>query len=181
MLVRLFKTFNQHKYIYIAILVLLVILLSLGAYQLYLLNSGSVPASIEKKLTFSPLVIPDGTTNYSVSNYKLTKTDNGDQIISYIVHTKYGIVSISQQSQPPQFVEIPEYKDRFLENVAQQYDSVQSSSGTIYLGRLPRQNNKQLGIMLEKGLLVFMNPDKQLDLTQWRGLGDQLELLRVSN
>jgi hypothetical protein len=34
--------------------------------------------------------------------------------------------------------------------------------------------------MIERGLLVFMNPDKELSEAEWRSIGDQLEIQKVN-
>lgn len=144
-------------------------------------DTNPIPTQIRKQLTFSPFTLSGDTKTYSATDYKVASTDNKEQILSYTIKLISSTVSISEQSQPPQFVEIPGYKDSFLSNVAKQYTTVQSSNGVIYLGRLARQSNKQLGIMLEKGLLVFMIPSKEMDTDHWRMLGDQFEIQKVDN
>lgn len=150
-----------------------------GGYLYTRPDTGPIPADLRPRLTFSPLILPT-TAAYTTADYTLTTAEDNVQILSYRIQTKDGItVSVSEYPQPQQFSEIPEYKDRFLSNVAKQYDTVQTANGTIYLGRLTLQDDKQLGVLLEKGLLVFMNPDKDLDKTKWRYLGDQLEIQKA--
>jgi hypothetical protein len=118
----------------------------------------------------------------AAGGYKLTIAESDIKVLSYGIHTNTGAaVTLSEYTQPDQFTDIAEYKDRFLTNVAKQYATVQTSNGVIYLGRLTRDNNRQLGIMLEKGLLVFMNPDKEMDQVQWHSLGDQLVIQKITN
>jgi hypothetical protein len=89
-------------------------------------------------------------------------------------------VTLSEYPQPPQFNDIPEYRDRFLNNIASQYKTVQSASGVIYLGKMVKQDGRQLGIMLERGLIVFMNPERELSDAEWRQLGDLLEIRKIT-
>lgn len=155
--------------------------IGVGGYLYLSRDNNPIPPQIRTQLSFSPLILPDGTGNYSTTDYRFTTAEGNVKILSYLIHLKTGTISVREQSQPLEFTEITEYKDRFLNNVAQQYDTVQTSNGIIYLGRLARQNNEQMGIMLERGLLVFMIPDKELDASQWRNLGDQLEIQKVVN
>lgn len=140
-----------------------------------------LPIEISSTLTFSPFVLSK-SQEFTASDYKFSTAENNIQILNYVIKTFDGTtITLSEYTQPPEFTEIPEYKDRFLTNVAQQYDTVQTANGTIYLGRLAKQKNRQLGVMLERGLIVFMSPDKPLDKTQWRALGDQLYIQKITN
>lgn len=158
----------------------IVAVFSAGGYGVYAYmthKTAVLPASIQTKLTFSPLVVDGNSQDFTSSDFKSSKVEDGTELLSFLVHTASGnTVSVSEYTQPPQFTDIPEYKSRFLSNVAKQYDTVQTSNGVIYLGRQAKNNNKQLAVMLEKGLVIFMAPDKEIDNTQWRKLGDQLEL-----
>jgi hypothetical protein len=153
----------------------------MGGYWYITRDISPLPAAIRSQLTFSPFVIPKKAKAYPTTDYKFDVVENKEHVLSYVIHTKDVAVTVSEYTQPSEFSEIPEYKDRFLSNVTKQYATVQTSNGTIYLGRLSRQNNKQLAIMIEKGLLVFMSPTKDLDQAQWRNLGDQLEVQKVTN
>jgi hypothetical protein len=153
-----------------------------GIYHLIARDSNPIPPKLRASLPFSPFVIPKGAKGYTTGDYAILKPDKDVQELKYRIHLPDGnSVWLSEYVQPSQFTEIPDYKDRFLTNVAKQYGLVQTSNGTIYLGRLTRQNNEQLGIMLEKGLLVFMIPGKELDQGQWHSLGEQLEIQKTVN
>jgi hypothetical protein len=41
---------------------------------------------------------------------------------------------------------------------------------------MPKQNNKQLAVLLERGLIIFMTPSRELDDATWRQIGDSLEI-----
>jgi hypothetical protein len=144
-------------------------------------DTSPIPVTIREQLTFSPFILTDSTKKYTTSDYKFNTAENNIHILSYVIHTKTATITVSQYTQPSEFSEIPEYKDRFLSNVIKQYGTVQTSNGTIYLGRLPRQDNKQLALMIEKGLLVLMSPSQDMDEAQWRNLGDQLEVQKIIN
>ena len=176
---------TRSKIILISIVVLVVVGLvgaSFGAYLYLTKDINPIPAKLRQSISFSPLVIQSGTKGYTTSDYQVTKTENSISILSYTIKIDTGpVIRVSEYPQPQEFTDIPEYKDRFLTNVAQQYSTVATSEGTIYLGRLARQSNKQLGVMLEKGLIIFMSPDKDVAPEQWRSLGDQLVIQKINN
>lgn len=160
------------------LVLVLVIVLGISGYLYASRDTNPIPADIQTQLTFSPFVIPSDTKDYSTSSYTFTAAEDKVWVLSYIIGLSNNSVTVTQYTQPPEFTDIPEYKDRFLTNIAKQYDTVQTANGVIYLGKMTRQNDKQLGIMLEKGLLIFMSPNSELDSSQWRNLGDRLEIQR---
>lgn len=169
------------KIIIAALAVLILAAIGVGGFLTLTHDNNPIPPQIRTRLSFSPFILPDGTENYSTTDYRFITAEGNVKILSYLIHLRSGTISVREQSQPLEFTEITEYKDRFLNNVAKQYDTVQTANGIIYLGRLARQNDEQMGIILERGLLVFMIPDKELDASQWRNLGDQLEIQKVVN
>lgn len=152
-----------------------------GGYWYISRDISPLPKSIRSRLTFSPFVIPKSVKTITTTDYKFDTVEDKERILSFKIHQNNNTVTVSEYTQPAEFSEIPEYKDRFLSNVIKQYATVQTSNGTIYLGRLSRQGDKQLAIMIEKGLLVFLSPDADLTEAQWRNLGDQLEVQKVTN
>lgn len=155
-----------------------VVTASAVGYWLLTQPVSNIPANIRSSLTFTP-ISPDGSnSDYSVSDYKFSTAEDDVQILSYIITTPNSSISVSQYVQPPAFTDIPEYKDRFLDNIIKRYSTVQTANGAIYLGRATKQDNKQLGVMLERGLIVFFSPKSELSEAEWRNLGDQMVLSR---
>jgi hypothetical protein len=139
-------------------------------------DRNPVPAEIRHELTFSPLTIPTETDTLETSNYQLSRSEDNTQILNFLIKIDGATVTVSQYPQPAAFTEIEEYKNRFLTNVIQQTDTVQTANGTIYLGVLARQDGRQIGVMLEHGLIIFFNPDRSIDASVWRSIGDRLTL-----
>jgi len=154
--------------------------IGVGGYLYFARDNNPIPPALRSKLTFSPFVLPKDTKGYTTTDYEFSLAEGNVQILSYLIHLPDNTIKVSEYAQPPEFTEIPESKDRFLNN-AKQYATVQTSNGTIYLGRFARQNDKQTGIIIERGLVVFMSPDIELSAPQWRALGDQLEIQKVVN
>jgi predicted restriction endonuclease len=173
------KLFKRPKIVFSILIVLILIIGGICGYFYLTSNASPIPEKIVKQLTFSPFIIPNGTNGYTTTSYKFQTVENNLQVLSYSIHLNGNTVSMSEQPQPSEFVEISGYQDQFLSNVAEQYDTVQTSNGVIYLGHLARQNNKQLGVMLESGLLVLMSPSRALNSTQWRMLGEQFVLQKI--
>ena len=140
-------------------------------------DRSPLPEDIRSQIQFSPLLIPTDSTTETKS-YQYAVVEEGVRILTFIAVIDDIEVTFSEYAQPPSFNDIPEYKTKFLENVIRQTSSISASSGTIYLGIQERQENQQLAVMLENGLVVFMRPDGELNESQWRRVADQLELFR---
>lgn len=153
-----------------------------AGYLYFVRDVNPIPQSIRQQLNFSPLVIPiSAPKDISSREYKFSTMEDGTKVLTYIINLANDSITVTEYAQPPQFTEIADYKDRFLANVIEQYDSVQTSNGTIYLGRQSRQDKKQVGVMLERGLLVLMSPQDDLTKDQWRVIGDNLNLQKIDN
>lgn len=150
-------------------------------YQYLERQAARIPVSVRHDLTFSPFIVTLDNKDYKVTDYKLSEVENGVQLLSFIVYFDNKKVTVSEYIQPPQFAEIPEFKQRFLDNAIQQYATVQTANGTIYLGKQIKQSNKQLGILLERGLIIMFNPETELTQAEWRRLGDQFDIQKISN
>lgn len=156
-------------------------LLLIGGGVLLYVNRdrNPIPDDMRTTIVFSPLVIPIEDELFATKNYTLNRAENNDQILTYTIEFDNKEITVSQYTQPTEFVEIPEYKDRFLTNVVQQNEVVQTANGAIYLGQLSKQNNAQLGVMLENGLIVFMRPNQPLDAAEWRRIGETLQVQKI--
>lgn len=168
------------KKLLIGLLVLLVLAGLVAAVAYVLRNTNPIPKELRSSLTFSPLVVPEGTEGIQTKDYAFSTAENNVQILSYVISTSGVDVTVSEYVQPSEFTDIPEYKDRFLTNVIQQYETVQTSNGAIYLGKLSKQSDQQIGVMLEKGLIVFMRPDSSIDTVLWRKIGDQFSVQKLN-
>lgn len=160
---------------------LIITAVAVANYQYLERQAARIPATIRQDLAFSPFVVTLDNKKYEATDYKLAEVEEGVQLFSFIVHFEGKSVTVSEYVQPPQFTEIPEFKQRFLDNAIRQYATVQTVNGTIYLGKQVKQDEKQLGIMFERGLIVMFNPEKELTQAEWRRLGDQFDIQKISN
>ena len=170
---------NISAFILVALLIIAVA--ALINYRHLERQAARIPAHISQNLTFSPFIVTLDNKEFKATDYKLAEVENGVQLLSFIVRFEGKSVTVSEYVQPPQFTEIPEFKQRFLDNAIKQYATVQTVNGTLYLGKQVKQNDRQLGIMLERGLIVMFNPEKELTQAEWRRLGDQFDIQKISN
>lgn len=141
-------------------------------------DRNPLPETIRSSLSFSPFVIPLDSTQVVGSNYKLTSPEETAQILTFNADYAQKKIVISTQIQPDQFNDIPEYKDRFLSNVISQESTVQTLNGTIFIGKQTQNKNKPVGVMLERGLIVFIVPEDNLTELEWRAIGESLEVMK---
>lgn len=144
-------------------------------------DTNPIPADIQSGLTFTPLVIPSDHKDIQTTNYRLSRGEDNTQLLEYTILWEENRIVVTTSVQPPQFSDIPEYKERFLSNIVQQTATVPTANGTIYLGQLSKQDNAQLGVLVERGLLLFMKPDAPLAENDWRTIGDSLMLARTNS
>lgn len=141
-------------------------------------HTGPIPQAIAGQLDFTPFVIRADATGYKQASFKYASVESDTKILSYIISLPNGTTVIaSEYPQPPEFYEIQDYKAKFLENKSE--DTVLTDNGTIYLSHPEKQKDTQIGLMLEKGLILFFNPSKNLDKTEWRALGNNLTIQRT--
>ena len=158
-----------------------ILLVGLGFWLAHILTptTNPLPADITNRINFSPLVITPSSSSPKVDNYKLNTAEDGVLLLSYIIHLDDSrSVTISEYPQPSQFSDVPDFKDKFLENVIQKTTSVSSASGTIVLGKMAKQQNKPMAVMLENGLVTFLVPTTDISENDWRHIGDSLALLK---
>lgn len=142
-------------------------------------NKDPLPTAVSSRLNFSPLIVTPTESSPVTDNYKLSTAEEGVLLLSFIIHLSDNrIVTVSEYPQPSQFNDVPDFRDKFLENVIQKTMSVSSASGTLMLGRMAKQENRQMAVMLENGLVVFLVPSSELTEDEWRALGDSLSLLK---
>jgi hypothetical protein len=157
----------------------LVSVIAIVGYNSLKPDTNPIPKAIRTALSFSPFIIPLDTTGFTTDSYKYSKAENNVAILSYIISFDGARITVSEYIQPSQFTDIPDYQNQFLTNVIQKYSTVQTSNGQLFLGRLT--NKSQLGIMIEKGLIVFMSPNHDLSNETWHAIGESLATEHILN
>lgn len=147
-------------------------------------DSIKVPVEVAAKLTFTPMVLVPSEGGPTASNYQagtvVDKDGTKTMVFSYKITMSDGtVVVVGQNEQPPQFTDIKDYKEKFLSEQVQQTSSVSTAGGTIYIGRQAKQSNNQLGVIVDRGLIVFLSPARPLEQNEWRIIGDNLDVVKL--
>lgn len=141
-------------------------------------TANPLPESIQSTIDFSVFVVKPDSEDYSMTSIKADTAEDSTKILSYIIEAPFGNVTVSEYPQPAQFSEIPDFKDKFLNDVMQQTSTVTTTNGPVVIGRMAKQEvNKQIAVLLEKGLVVFFTPEKTLSDEEWRKLADNLVIV----
>ncbi|NCU37597.1 hypothetical protein EOL96_00845 [Candidatus Saccharibacteria bacterium] len=161
------------------ILFSLVFVVAVGAIAVLTSQSRQlVLDDVLESLDFSPLVVT-GSSSFKPYDYKTSVMGDGVILLTYIIPLDSDrSVTVSEYPQPSQFTDVPDFKEKFLEDVIQQTSSVSSAGGTIILGKMAKQNNQQMAVMLDHGLVVFLVPSTELSERDWRKIGDSLVVQR---
>lgn len=177
------KTIHFQVSLKVVVLSLTIISLStLSGWLLYEklqpIDSVPLPRAITSELEFTPIMIRADASNYMSEDFDYSAVEDNTKVLSYKVSLPSGNhITVTQYPQPQQFMEIPDFKDKFLENKSEQ--TVLVELGAIHLYHPEKQKDKQIGLMLEKGLLIFFNPDQNLDQAEWRAFGNSLTTQRL--
>jgi hypothetical protein len=87
------------------------------------------------------------------------------------------LITISEQSSPPQFSEVPDSYAKLLQSL-NQYAVYESANGTFYLTKPTELKGGQAAVMNAKGVLLFAKPTQDLSDKQWKQLFNDLSLVR---
>ena len=167
------------KWLIMAVVVALTVLSAWLAFRtLQPTYNGPIPQAISSQLDFTPFVVRADAAGYKQTSFKYAPVEGDTKILSYVITLPNNTsVIASEYPQPPQFNEIPDYKAKFLENKSE--DTVLTDNGIIYLSHPEKQKETQIGLMLEKGLIIFFNPANNLTASEWRDLGNSLVTQRT--
>ena len=159
-----------------------VVLVGVGSIITIAFNQSKhvLPAAINNKLAFSPLVISDGS-KIIADQYRASNAQKDIQTLSFRAAFEGKKVSVTEQVQPGQFTDVADYKSHFLSSAFTDYRTVQTANGSIYVGPASKLQDQQIGVMVEKGLLVFFYPSKDLTDQDWRLIGDSLTVENTSH
>ncbi|OYW85724.1 hypothetical protein B7Z17_01800 [Candidatus Saccharibacteria bacterium 32-49-10] len=151
-----------------------------GLFFLYQANKpvSPLPETIKSTMDFSPFVLPTDNPHYTSENFTYGAPDDKQpdvRVLRFVATSKTNSakMTVTEQIIPDQFTDIPEYKEKFLEGYRS--DTVQSANGIIYIGK---KDNQEIGIMFEKGLMVFLYPEQTISKNEWRQFAETLEIVR---
>jgi hypothetical protein len=123
-----------------------------------------IPAVIRQQVT-STILIPSGDKSSIIRD--TAKYDPANKLLTFrtVLAQDGTTATIAEQVTPNQFSDIPQYSDRFFEQVGE-YQHFDTAVGTVHLLK-PKGVSGAAGINT-KGTLMFVTPDKALSEDQWR-------------
>jgi len=138
-------------------------------------SSSPIPKNIKKQLSFIVLYpAPDPNTKVNKATFKY---DSQNGVFSFVVLT-YGISNtITEQSTPDPFNDIPNYYQTFVTKL-RSYSTFDTDIGKVDLTRPDSLNGGQAAVMNSKGVLLFAHPTKDLTKEQWQHFFNSLETIK---
>ncbi|MBW4061803.1 hypothetical protein HJC99_04515 [Candidatus Saccharibacteria bacterium] len=133
---------------------------------LLLAPKNPIPGPIKKQVT-STLLMPRGAG--AVVDRQSVKYDSAQKLLTFNVAYAGTSIVVSQQPTPDQFVDIPAVYTKLIDSLVN-YQSFDTSIGTVHLTQPKQLNGKQAAVLNTMGTLMFAKPDKNLSDDQWRSL-----------
>lgn len=143
------------------------------------IDDGPIPAEIASQLDFTPIIISKESAEYKVAKYEYGSMEDGiKRLVFEVTLPGNKKATFTEETQPSQFYDVAEYRTKFLETKSEQ--TVITDIGVIHLSKPEKQNNRHIGLILEKGLMIFINPTTELTNEEWRSLGNVLTTQKTS-
>ena len=161
-----------HYWLIATVGVILVALAALAASYL-LRNHSPIPSSIQSQLSFTPFVAGKEGDVIGTDSYKF---DAKNDLLSYVIHLESGtFLTVSEQSTPQQFIDIPDGYVKLTDGL-NRYGVFVNPLGTVYLTRPKGQSAGQTAVLNASGVLMFVRSSKDLTDDQWRRVFNQFSL-----
>jgi hypothetical protein len=152
----------------VGILVLALLALVAAAGYLILSHAGNGPIPADIKKSFKALIFYPSPKD---TGFKITpntvKYDPTSKVVSYVAERAGTKLTVSEQTTPESFVDIPQAYDKLLEKMHGYY-SFDSASGKVTLTRPEELKGVQLAVNNNKGTLLFIRSEPDLPPDEWR-------------
>lgn len=133
-----------------------------------------IPLTIARQLSFSPFLV----TKDSGARVLSQKYDPTSQVYFFVIQTVDGNkYTVSEQSTPVNFSEIPELYTKLLDGL-HKYDTVETINGTVSLAH-PGQGQAE-AILNEKGVLMFVRSDSgEVSKATWKRVIESFDIYKL--
>jgi hypothetical protein len=152
----------------------------LGAVWLILyigILNQPIPRKVLSQAGFGAWYPQGGSLGITVNRDSVkVSTSGADKLITFIALSKTNSLSFTEQAVPDSFNDVPQVYDKLIEKL-RGYSSVDSVNGTVDLTRPEELKGAQTAVMKAKGTLVFIKPDKDLSVDDWRRLLNNLNFV----
>ena len=138
------------------------------------LSTPIVPGAIKKQVSIVILYPSSDGFKVEAGSWKYNSSLG---LLSYLVSRGNTKLTISEQSSPPEFSEVPGTLDRLTShlNTYSDFDTIQ---GHAYLTHPIELKGGQSALMNTKGTLLFAKPNHALSDSEWRDFFNSLDIIR---
>lgn len=161
------------KIVIISALVAILAAGGLSAILLHSKNSSPFSARIRKQANLIIFYPDSKSTGYKVDTTSI-RYDPSTKVLSYTARGNGSNLTITEQTTPDPFNDIPQYWDTFTTKL-QSYTSFDSANGKVALTRPVELKGGQSAIMNAKDTLMFVHPiNGDFSQDQWKQLFNNL-------
>jgi len=99
-----------------------------------------------------------------------------DKLVTFIARNDSNNLSFTEQPLPESFIDVPQLYDKMIEKL-RGYSSFDSVNGTVSVTRPEELKGGQTAVMKSKGTLLFVKPDKDVSIDDWRQIMNNLSFV----
>lgn len=166
--------FNRTNFAYTLASSVLTLVVVIVVWAVFLRQVSPIPASIDQELQFTPFIftstggIPVMSSSYSY--------DPSNRVLRFTLSsTKTGKITVSEQTTPPQFIDIQDYASKLIDSL-NRYSAFDNEFGTVYLTKPKTILRGQIAILNANGVLLFAQSYKDLSDDEWRQIFQHIRL-----
>ena len=162
---------NQQKRLLFVCIAVAILLVAPSWFFIERRAHSPFPADVTKKVSFV-VYYPDKT--WQINGAKATYANGA----LFFVATKEDVtVSFNEQATPQVFNDVSQYYPTLLTRL-KEYASFGTANGMVNLTRPAELNGGQTAVLNNDGTLVFVRPNHDLDVDQWRQLFNRLQTIK---
>ena len=171
MLIVKLKRFWSKKILLASIVVVLIGMIILTVV-IYRQRRDIIPTSIARKISF---VVYWPNSSNVVADRTSIKYDSQKGVFSYTLNLLSVSTTVTEQATPSEFTDVSGYYSAFI-NHLNNYDTFDSSSGTVYLTE-PSNTSGTTAIINHSGTLLFAHAQSKISENDWRQFFNNIKVI----
>jgi hypothetical protein len=148
------------------------IILTWGVLYFLHRNTGSIPKTIKKQISFTVLETQP-KTDWQISPQSVNYNKKAGVLTMTATSSTANLI-ISEQAVPESFGDVPQLYPTLL-NKLNQYQDIQTSVGTVTLTHPKELNGGQTAVAKLRQTLIFVKPNHNLTDSQWKDFFDSAQ------
>ena len=154
------------------------IALALALLALYLrILAQPFPRSVLRQASFGIWYPPSSDLGYAVDRQTIKYSNSsGDRLVSFVANNHTNTLTFTEQAQPESFTDVPDVYTKLIQKL-QGYATIESVNGQVDLTRPTELHGAQTAVLKAKGTLIFIKPNQNLSVDQWRQLINNLDFV----